>query len=387
MKKKIILGIAFVVLSLVSCNKKPNRNKNTAVASVPANTEQETSKEDTVSTDDNLPCDTVKYVDRNIKDGSVWTDGRYLFTAKTFQSGASFSGINQFEGGYFFDTDHVKGKTYALSDNTDLEFIRTMLGPYSKAGCKVVVEKVGGYKLLCCYDSKDHQIAMLRCMGDRDEESLDEEVLVVLDQVVREVYAGEYVDKKTGKKWSFTTDGKYSVAGGAINKKYKLMRGPEAIGYGWEPDLVRLADGSVYMVHKTSDGFTFKKLKHPKIQGDCCLDITESKEEIRLQCVSKAYAKWPYSSTKLLEPYALVEFDKETLRLMRCEIYARHGGTFDDKTVQSHFDHKSWYVKKMDHKKVKLSELEKKNIQTIEMVEAWLKGTKKKDLEPLFYSD
>lgn len=61
----------------------------------------------------------------------------------------------------------------------------------------------------------------------------------------------------------------------------------------------------------------------------------------------------------------LIGYDKETLSLVRNEIYARHGYIFKNKDLQSHFEGNDWYEPNPNFSESLLNEIEKENIKVI----------------------
>ena len=80
--------------------------------------------------------------------------------------------------------------------------------------------------------------------------------------------------------------------------------------------------------------------------------------------------KWAFASVIPLTHELLKLFPKETLELMRAEIYARHGDTFKSAANQKYFDQQPWYKK--SGKKVILTDIEKFNVALIKQVMATL---------------
>jgi hypothetical protein len=78
------------------------------------------------------------------------------------------------------------------------------------------------------------------------------------------------------------------------------------------------------------------------------------------------------SDTVLLTESNVCNLDLRLLTLARNEIYARHGHTFKDKSLQDYFNNRKWY--KIDAKyTAKLSDVEVKNVELIKKVEEKLK--------------
>ena len=80
--------------------------------------------------------------------------------------------------------------------------------------------------------------------------------------------------------------------------------------------------------------------------------------------------KWAFASVIPLTHELLKLFPKETIELMRAEIYARHGDTFKSAANQKYFDQQPWYKK--SGKTVVLTDIEKFNVALIKQVMATL---------------
>ena len=62
-------------------------------------------------------------------------------------------------------------------------------------------------------------------------------------------------------------------------------------------------------------------------------------------------------------------FSKSLCRVMRNEIYARHGYNFASADLKAHFSKMSWYKPVADNSKIQLSELEQLNIAILKLCE------------------
>lgn len=81
--------------------------------------------------------------------------------------------------------------------------------------------------------------------------------------------------------------------------------------------------------------------------------------------------KWAFASVIPLTHEMLKLFPKDVLELMRAEIYARHGDTFNSAANQKYFDQQLWYKK--SNKPVALTDIEKFNVALIKQVMANMK--------------
>ena len=77
----------------------------------------------------------------------------------------------------------------------------------------------------------------------------------------------------------------------------------------------------------------------------------------------------PYSDIEYISESELVGLDKRTSELALNEIYARHGRKFNDSSIQSYFNEKSWYdgfIEPEDFSDSVFNKYETKNIATID---------------------
>lgn len=77
----------------------------------------------------------------------------------------------------------------------------------------------------------------------------------------------------------------------------------------------------------------------------------------------------PYSNIEYISESELVGMDKRTSELALNEIYARHGRKFNDSSIQSYFNEKSWYdgfIEPEDFSDSVFNKYETKNIATID---------------------
>ena len=81
--------------------------------------------------------------------------------------------------------------------------------------------------------------------------------------------------------------------------------------------------------------------------------------------------RWPEASTSLLTRGYLEPYPTDVLRLMRNEIYARHGHSFKDKQLTEFYSKEGlWYgTALLQQNSTELSEIEKLNVQLIIAIE------------------
>lgn len=85
--------------------------------------------------------------------------------------------------------------------------------------------------------------------------------------------------------------------------------------------------------------------------------------------LSKTYPtdreRYPFTATQIVDPDDLLDVPAQELKIMRNEIYARHGYTFSTAAMKNHFSAQSWYKATKTNVDADLSEIEKYNIQFI----------------------
>ena len=77
--------------------------------------------------------------------------------------------------------------------------------------------------------------------------------------------------------------------------------------------------------------------------------------------------RWPFTSTRYLDPSELYGMSAWEKKIMRNEIYARHGYIFETSDMRNYFNAQSWYTPVT--RSVKLSKIEEYNVQLIKEFE------------------
>lgn len=78
---------------------------------------------------------------------------------------------------------------------------------------------------------------------------------------------------------------------------------------------------------------------------------------------------YPQSSTQLLTPNDLASLDKRSLKIMRNEIFARHGYIFKTADMKSYFARQNWYRPLYSDVTNQLTSIEKTNVELIKNYE------------------
>jgi len=95
----------------------------------------------------------------------------------------------------------------------------------------------------------------------------------------------------------------------------------------------------------------------------------EKKTEPLVKKNTEVPGEYPEASTRYLTASELRSMSKYELRIMRNEIFARHGYIFKTAEMRSYFNSQSWYTPLYDDVSSKLSHIEKENINLIKSFE------------------
>lgn len=121
--------------------------------------------------------------------------------------------------------------------------------------------------------------------------------------------------------------------------------------------------GNVYVLKTTPDGITLYNSK----KNDLGYEPTTVFKTFKYTDSGQGW--WPQTSKIVLNVSILKLFDAKQLRLMRNEIYARHGWQFQSEDLKKHFSQFPWYKSLGNNASVKLSLLEQYNINLIKVLE------------------
>lgn len=125
--------------------------------------------------------------------------------------------------------------------------------------------------------------------------------------------------------------------------------------------------GEAYQVHITPEGIDlwhgmFNTDEESFIPDDNVTALTRTRSPFGVGI-------WPFASSQLLSPTLIAHFAKPTLRLMRNEIWARHGYIFTAPDLQQYFTAQPWYTPGNSNDAIQLSDIEQLNVDLIKAME------------------
>lgn len=251
---------------------------------------------------------------------------------------------------------------------------------------RIVYKNIGGQEALLVYgrDNTNLEDIFLRYDGHPLNKWYDfvhgfDSVLVsdIRSRIVGTYHAGVLA-------WTFTTDSveAYSVGG--------QKQSAERYGYTvrWSEfdtpqNILVLSDGRIIWIEQTAEGIDlYDGISHIEAGADSLEWISRGEllAHLREYDVDQSVpGRWPEASTTLLTRGYLEPYPTEVLRLMRNEIFARHGRTFADKRLADfYYREGQWYSNALQHPTPdQLSEIERLNVQLIKAIEQERKADSK----------
>lgn len=325
---------------------------------------------------------------------SYFTDGDIHYYGNRYGDLYNFSGGTSHEGGYAFGLVHKNGVTFEQvqgwfsvfegetpgtyrifgSDDGDVDdegyrnfnsaaavadFIKANGTTSSRGGNIVQYRSFGGKSfLLFGYGNDETDYALARYDGKLTD--YQQQMLAKL------LLSGVYTDPN-GKKYTFWAD-KMEISGfGSQRISYKFGSSLEMV-----TNVIVLQNGKKYWFETSPAGMnlytaTFDEDQDTWAKGGLQFKLTKQKS----MYPSKKPGLYPFASEEIIPTGILSFFSKEQLKVMRNEIYARYGMTFQTKSLNDYLATQSWY-KPMENSGAteKLTEIEKINVQLIKSAES-----------------
>ena len=287
---------------------------------------------------------------QTIKNGSSWYSGWIDFTAQTKAGGKILMAAMDEGQELEFTLTPIKGKTgeYTVSDGvTD-----GAINPYERTK-KIKLRSQDGLEALCFYNADGGLFGVLAKVGPNDEYTE-----IAINQWTRQ-HVGTYKssDGRITLEWKHNVmvvndiSAHYTVEtfNGHVNGAISIKGGELNGLWGVEPTL---------------QGFKIYPAKYDEYGM-----LTRSGDIMTFIESDPYTGRFAYASNILLNDKWFTHFGKTTLRIMRNEIMAHHGYTFQSKDLQQYFNNEQWY-KAQPNAKIKLSLVEELNIELIKYAES-----------------
>lgn len=136
-----------------------------------------------------------------------------------------------------------------------------------------------------------------------------------------------------------------------------------------EPLLRKLMEHGLIVEKKSNESDNNSQTTQPSYQENNSTNSQNNKEINTPKEQSKSSCKYQQASEKILTSTDVSNLTKTELKIMRNEIYARHGYIFKTSDLKLYFESQSWYTPRYSDVTSLLTSLEKSNIEFIRRYE------------------
>ena len=282
-----------------------------------------------------------------------WTNEESVYSVeKTNDSLLIFNGAGLHEGGYTFGVRCTANHCYITRPPfTDSSYIPAP--SEGEVGDVLTYKRINGARVLLITSKSGLVHGFFRetnndttLRGDYNRNKTNFEL------------AGRYIDRSTKKIIEFFRD--EQRVEGLTNTKYYTF--PTA--YDFPEEVLAFTNGKTFSYEKSDTVLTIYKA--------IPVDDELYKNGARLMTLDKIPTadsipgKYPFTATRFMTAGALSYFKKSQLRIMRNEIYARHGYIFKSDDLRRYFESQPWYKPQSAAVEDQLTEIEKLNVRLIE---------------------
>jgi len=292
---------------------------------------------------------TAGVANAQIDKGSIWYSDFYKIVCSSV-SGNSF----KFDLGSWGDEDDhftltkTGNNAYSIKSNEEYSVFEKIT--------TVEYRVVEGTKLLLFKDAKGNIIYHFE---RTDDEMWEPQILRGYHAILN----GTYVDAK-GTKYTIN-DGEFTTGGKTLH-------------FSIDPEMYQfldMEDGKLYWWVVTTTGINIYKT----IEGEYGPEMDAL--WLKLKNVSPN-GRWAFLSTEIVNNNTMWRFPSGLIRLMRNEIYARHGYVFSSADLKAYFSKQPWYKPLNNNAAVKLNAIETLNIDLLKANETVAReGTDDEEIE------
>jgi hypothetical protein len=162
-------------------------------------------------------------------------------------------------------------------------------------------------------------------------------------------------------------DGRISLFGSNVVYPGGLIRFT-----GYQPDnfFIVKKGGEDVAITGVDNGFKYTGCTMREIDGSNEKQLFLSDFDWRLNYdIPPAFGLYPQGTTRILISDDVAHLSRKQLRIMRNEIFARHGYIFNTPDMKKYFEAQTWYTPTYAEVKNQLSRIEKMNVEMIQQYE------------------
>ena len=293
-------------------------------------------------------CVTTIFADAQVAVDTHWSDGFTHYVT------SEENGLIQFLGGR-----SSLGDCFYLKKNAQNKFVITETNSFGKKDAAVEYRTItDGY-------GKKHNVLVALDANKQLIDIIEEDLGDVREENFLALLEGDYTDNDN-RDWHFKGT---TVSGGEIWMTFDTDNIEiEVILNDVEPaNTFKIKEhNNIVLAEFTEDGLAFFNAEEDPEDG---LGRYRKKSEWRDIVHNNDQTRFAFTSKMLINRAMLEYFDKSMLRIMRNEIYARHGYNFASADLKNYFSKQKWYKPVKNNSEVKLSEVEQYNVDIIKMME------------------
>lgn len=288
-----------------------------------------------------------------------WTNGFESYGSSSYNDSLIlFNGGNLHEGGSVFTVKVVSDSKFIITGREPNDNRHPSIG---EIGDEVDFQVVNNTNVLIIKNANGELHDLLRWM--KQHETLEDLYLL---NIINFQLAGNYTDKDTHKEIIFYPNNN-RVSGLSNTEYYKFET-----EYDYPVQVITFDGGISFWYEKTSDGLNIYEAVqdgYDEWKKGKLLRNLKKTGWINSSNIYDLNGLYTIASEQVLVDGILSKFNKNELKIMRNEIFARHGYRFKSDEMSQYFESQVWYVPTFDDINDKLTELEKLNIKLIQRYE------------------
>lgn len=266
---------------------------------------------------------------------------------------------------FFGGSVHEGGASFKIRSATEglLQSNSTLSGwsPYSSKEHQLEVFDYNGKRALVFRDANNVLKGWVRKI--KPHEGL---YAVILSNKTKHQLSGKYLQSGTQNKVNFAPDD-FTVTGLTEENQYEY-----AIEEDYPTDFIYFANGVGMAYVKTKLGLDLYAAKQEFdfwYKTDSLVTSLVRIEPFKQGDSRSVAGNYPFTSTEILTLDVQNYYTKQEFKIMRNEIFARHGYVFKSPEMKSYFEKQNWYQPKRDDVMNLITPLEHLNIEIINYFE------------------
>lgn len=293
---------------------------------------------------------TASVANAQIQKGSIWYEDCYKLTCLSVSGNTIKMNVDVWE-------DSDENFTLTKTANNTFSLKNDEQYPVFDKIKTVEYRAIGELKLLLFKDAKGN---ILNTFEQTNDEMWEAQIIKGYYHLIE----GTYVDESGTK---YVIDGDEFIMGGK-----KLNYGIEMEGY----HILEMSDDSYLWWVVSTTGINIYECKFDPDNGYVQGALWHKLKEV------SPNGRWEFLSKEIVPSSTRWGYPSGLIRIMRNEIYARHGYVFNSADLKEYFSKQPWYKPLNDNNAVKLNAIETLNIEILKANEtAAREGTDDEEIE------